>query len=78
MELYREKSRQIPDITGEHVSRMVEKLAKYLAGPDFGEHVAGHMPHEYACGVVAELSSAELVYGDGFLSWFCCGGLKSR
>ena len=46
MELYREKSRQIPDITGEHVSRMVEKLAKYLAGPDFGEHVAGHMPHE--------------------------------
>ena len=50
-------------------SRIVEKLAKYLASPDCGEDAVGHMLDESVGGGVAELASGERVDGDAFLSW---------
>ena len=50
------------------VSGIVEKLAKYLAGPDSGEDAVGHVLGEDVDGGVAELAFGELVDGDAFHS----------
>ena len=68
---------QIPDMRRELVSCIVEKLAKYLAGPDCGEDVVAHMRDEGIDGV-AELPSCERVDGYGFLSWSCCERLNGE
>ena len=50
----------IQDILRELVSRIVEKLAQYLAGPDCGEHAVGHMLDEAVGDGAAELAFGEL------------------
>ena len=58
-------------------SRIVEKLAKYLASPDCGEDAVGHMLEDVGDGV-PELASGERVDNDYFfLSWSCCESLKN-
>ena len=47
---------------------IVEKLVKYLAGPDCGEDDVGHMLDEDVGGGVAELACGERVDGDAFRS----------
>ena len=53
------------------VPRIVAKLAKYLAGPDWCEDVVGHILDEDVGASVAELASGERVDGDAFPSWSC-------
>ena len=60
---------QIPDIMRKLISRIVQKLAMYMSGPDCGEDAVGHMLDESVGGGVAELASGERVDGDAFLSW---------
>ena len=50
------------------VSRIVENIAKYLAGPNCGEDAGGHMLDEDFSGGVAELAPGQQVCGDAFLA----------
>ena len=59
------------------VSRIVENIAKYLAGPNCGEDAVGHMLDENLGDGVAELAAGGRD-GDTFLSWSCCERLKSK
>ena len=58
--------------------RIVEKLAKHVAGPDCGEGAVDHMFGEDIGDVVAELTSGGMLDGDAFLSWSCCESLKIK
>ena len=62
---------QIPESIRKLVSRVVEMLAKYLAGPDCGEDTVGHMIDESADDTVAKLASGELVHSDAVPSLSC-------
>ena len=66
------------DMARKLVPRIVAKLAKYLAGPDWCEDVVGHILDEDVGASVAELASGERVDGDAFPSWSCGDSLKSR
>ena len=72
----------IQDILRELVSRIVEKLAQYLAGPDCGEHAVGHMLDEAVGDGAAELAFKNLVNyvldGDALFSWPCDGSFESN
>ena len=50
------------------VSRIVQKRAKYLPGPDCSEDTVGHMLDEDIGGGIAELTSGERLDGDAFRS----------
>ena len=69
---------KIPRMIHMLVSRVVEKLANYLAGPDCGEHSVVHMLDEDVGDGVAELASGERVRDDAFLSWSGCESLKNN
>ena len=62
---------QIPESIRKLVSRVVEMLAKYLAGPDCGEEAVGYMHDDEVGGGIAELASGRRVDDDAFLAWSC-------
>ena len=68
---------QIPGVVRKLILYIVERLAKYLDGPDCGEVACCHMLNAAVGGGVAELASAEHLDGDTFFSWFSCDRSKT-